>query len=123
MGTPLLRVLQTPSTSVTAKGDRPGDLPDQLGLGWFITPATGERSASINKDGDLDGFSSYIAFLPSANPGTVPSQAGAFVLVNGMGITDDQTKGGKQIVRAVVEEILKYMQGKAPLAGKSPRSV
>src|SRR5262249_2432519 len=87
--TPLLSALQTPSTSLTdGWGNR-------LGLGWFINPA--RESASVFKDGALFSFGSYIAFLPSPNPGVVPSQAGAFALVNADGLTATQMPDGTAI--------------------------
>ena len=64
-----------------------------------------EWPGSAYKDGDLDGFSSYIAFLPSVNPGVVPSQAGAFVLVNAY----DQTKGNKNIAQLLVDKLVLIM--------------
>jgi len=84
---PLLPSLQSPSTTVEWEHN-------QLGLGWFIRLAEPGWSPSIWKDGDLAGFNSYIAFLPSPNPGTVASQAGVFVLANADGITDIQTNDG-----------------------------
>jgi D-alanyl-D-alanine-carboxypeptidase/D-alanyl-D-alanine-endopeptidase len=101
--TPLLPVLQTRSTCVTANGY-------QLGLGWFINPACANCSGSISKDGEDPGFSSYIAFLPSAKPGTIPSQAGAFVLVNADSFP---------AAAAVANDVLRIMQNKSPLADKS----
>jgi D-alanyl-D-alanine-carboxypeptidase/D-alanyl-D-alanine-endopeptidase len=114
---PLLQVLQSPATSV-----KWGDT--QLGLGWFISPASDNSSASVWKDGDLDGFGSYIAFLPSSQPGSVASQAGAFVLVNAEGLNDPQNNGGVEIAAALTNDLLLIMQGKAPPADKSryPRS-
>jgi hypothetical protein len=66
--TPLLPVLQQPSTSVEFGNN-------QLGLGWFISPPGTNSSGSIWKDGHLDGFNSYIAFLPSTggSPARRPS--------------------------------------------------
>lgn len=115
--TPLLPALQSPSTSVQW-----GD--NQFGLGWFINPAGTNWSASIWKDGDLDGFGSYIAFLPSANPGVTASQAGAFVLVNADGVTDTQENSGVEIACALTNDLLLIMQGQTPPTDKSayPRS-
>lgn len=110
--TPLLSVLQTPSTMVTWGST-------QLGLGWFLGPGGPDWSASVWKDGDLLGFGSYIAFLPSANPGTEASQAGAFVLVNGEGINHPQNNGGTEIAAALTNDLLLIMQGKKPAADKS----
>jgi D-alanyl-D-alanine-carboxypeptidase/D-alanyl-D-alanine-endopeptidase len=110
--TGLLPALQTPSTSV-----KWGDA--QLGLGWFISPAGSNWSASVWKDGDLDGFGSYIAFLPSPNPGVVASQAGAFVLVNADGVTDSQNNAGIEIADALTNDLLLLMQGETPPTDKS----
>jgi D-alanyl-D-alanine-carboxypeptidase/D-alanyl-D-alanine-endopeptidase len=110
--TPLLSALQTRSTSVT-------DGYNQLGLGWFINPASDGWSASVFKDGALFSFASYIAFLPSPDPGSVPSQAGAFALVNADGITDTQTPDGTEITTVLVNDLLQIMQGKAPPADKT----
>jgi D-alanyl-D-alanine-carboxypeptidase/D-alanyl-D-alanine-endopeptidase len=117
--TPLLPALQTPSTTVEAWGTT------QLGLGWFITPASGSAPGVVWKDGDLDGCGTYIAFLQSDNPGTDPSQAGAFVLVNGGNMTGDQKNSGDEIAMVLANDLLLIMQGQTPLADKSkyPRSV
>jgi serine-type D-Ala-D-Ala carboxypeptidase/endopeptidase len=118
--TPLLPALQTRSTRVTEP-----EYGNHLGLGWFIHPADADCSGSIFKSGRLDGFSSYIAFLPSAEPGAIPSQAGAFVLVNADGITHTQTRDGQEIAFVLTNDLLCIMQGKKPPADKSvyPRSV
>lgn len=91
--TPLLPALQKPLPGVTWEGNH-------FGLGWFIS------QQQVWKDGDLDGFSSYIAFVPSANPGAVASQAGAFVLVNGDGITDSQ---GLDVAASLTNNLLNFM--------------
>jgi len=118
--TPLLPKLQKPSTRVR------DDHANQLGLGWFINAENDEWSASVFKDGDLYGFSSYMAFLPSPDPGSVPSQAGAFVLVNGGGITATQTKDDDEVAAAcaLTNHVLQIMQGHALPADVSvyPRS-
>src|SRR5262245_15048414 len=75
----LLRKLQQPSTTVRTK-----EQDSQLGLSWFLTTVT-TATASLDivwKNGGLAGFSSYITFLPSPNPGVTPSTAGVFVLTN-----------------------------------------
>jgi D-alanyl-D-alanine-carboxypeptidase/D-alanyl-D-alanine-endopeptidase len=117
--TPLLQALHKPSTNVTADPEETG-LRYGLGLGWFIGPEGDGRPASICKDGELDGFASYIAFLPSSDPGKVASQAGAFVLVNADGITKD----GNDIAPVITNDLLLCMQGEKPPADKSvyPRS-
>jgi serine-type D-Ala-D-Ala carboxypeptidase/endopeptidase len=114
--TPLLPALQSPSTQVKWNDW------NQLGLGWFINPAGPNWSASIWKDGGIDGFNSYIAFLPSTNPGIIPSEAGAFVLVNADGMLDDN---GVEVPGALANDLLLIMQGQAPPADKSvyPTSV
>lgn len=75
----LLPKLQKPSTTVRTK-----EQDSQLGLGWFITPVlTSSGTLDIVwKNGGLAGFSSYITFLPSSEPGVKPSDAGVFVLSN-----------------------------------------
>jgi D-alanyl-D-alanine-carboxypeptidase/D-alanyl-D-alanine-endopeptidase len=102
--TPLLPALQKPSTTIIGEDD-------QLGLGWFISPAKPGWPASINKDGDLDGFQSFIAFLPSLDPGNTPSQAGAFVLVNGYGIVGKQFPKDLDLAKGLTNEVLKIMLG------------
>jgi D-alanyl-D-alanine-carboxypeptidase/D-alanyl-D-alanine-endopeptidase len=84
--TPLLPALHRPSTKVTTASRANPDDRYELGLGWFIYPERPGSPASICKDGELDGFASCLAFLPSPDPGNVASQAGAFVLVNADGI-------------------------------------
>jgi CubicO group peptidase (beta-lactamase class C family) len=111
--TPLLPVLQQPSTTVMF-----GNY--QLGLGWFINPSGTNLSASISKLGALEGFDSCIAFLPSGGtPGVDPSQAGVFVLVNADGITSDQYNNGAFLPSSLANDILLIMQGITPPADKS----
>jgi len=109
---PLLSVLQTPVTTVTAGVTR-------LGLGWFISPGGNGSPASVFKDGRLHGFGSYIAFLPSPDPGVTPSPAGVFVLLNAEGITDTQEKEGVPIAVALANDLLSIMQGQTPPTDKS----
>jgi CubicO group peptidase (beta-lactamase class C family) len=109
---PLLPSLQKPSTKVKWADN-------ELGLGWFVRPAEPRWSPSIWKDGDLDGFNSYIAFLPSTKPGTVASQAGVFVLANADGITNTQTKDGTEVVCSIANDLLLIMQRQVPLVDKS----
>jgi D-alanyl-D-alanine-carboxypeptidase/D-alanyl-D-alanine-endopeptidase len=106
---PLLPVLHAPATAVTAQSW-------QLGLGWFISAEEVGYPASIWKDGALDGFNSYMAFLPSRDPGVEASRAGVFVLVNADGMTDPD---GVEVACALANDILLIMQGEAPLADKS----
>lgn len=117
--TPLLPALQTPSTSVEAWGTT------QLGLGWFITPGSGDSPGSIWKDGGFAGTNTYIAFLPSDAPGSTPSQAGVFVLLNAGGITGDQKNNGAEVSAVIANDLLMIMQGQTPPDDKSryPRSV
>jgi serine-type D-Ala-D-Ala carboxypeptidase/endopeptidase len=100
--TPLLPALHKPSTKVTTSDGY------ELGLGWFINPDRPELTASIAKDGEMDGFASYIGFLPSPDPGKIPSAAGAFVLVNADGIRKDD----RGIALVVTNDLLLHMQGK-----------
>ena len=106
---PLLPMLHAPSTSVTTQTG-------QLGLGWFISAEEAGYPASIWKDGALAGFNSYMALLPSSDPGVEASRAGVFVLVNADGITDPD---GVEVACALANDILLIMQGEAPLADKS----
>jgi serine-type D-Ala-D-Ala carboxypeptidase/endopeptidase len=117
--TPLLPALQTPSTTVEAWGNT------QLGLGWFITPASAGSPGSVWKDGGFEGTNTYIVFLPSDAPGSSPSQAGVFVLLNAGGITSDHTNDGPEVSAAIANDLLAIMQGQTPQADKSryPRSV
>jgi serine-type D-Ala-D-Ala carboxypeptidase/endopeptidase len=126
--TPLLPLLQTPSTPITT--DDPAGSNDwyRLGLGWFISPERGELPAMVSKDGELDGFASNIAFIQSPDPGKVPSPAGAFVLVNASRITDTQTKDGRDVAYVLTNDVLALMQGRKPPPDKSvyppsPRAV
>jgi serine-type D-Ala-D-Ala carboxypeptidase/endopeptidase len=107
--TPLLAALQMPSTTVTSGAS-------QFGLGWFINPSGPSGSATIWKDGDLGGFGSYMAFLPSDDPGYEASPAGAFVLVNGTGVADVR---GVEAACALANDVLLIMQGQTPPADKS----
>jgi len=113
--TPLLSKLQSPATKVLTPWG------DSLGLGWFLTLASGSTFGTVWKDGDLSGYSSYIAFLPSSAPGEVASQAGVFVLTNSGGIND---ASGTEICASFANDVLYYMQGLTPPSDKSlyPRS-
>jgi D-alanyl-D-alanine-carboxypeptidase/D-alanyl-D-alanine-endopeptidase len=106
--TPLLPALHRPSTKVTTSDPASTDDWYELGLGWFINPERPGSSASILKDGGMDGFASYIGFLPSSDPGNVASQAGAFVLVNADGIMKDD----KDVALVITNDLLLHMQGK-----------
>ncbi|WP_029004234.1 serine hydrolase domain-containing protein [Azorhizobium doebereinerae] len=112
---PLLGQLQTASTTVTTPWG------DQLGLAWFLTPASDTTFATVWKDGDLPGFSSYIAFLPSETPGVAPAPGGVFVLSNTEGMTDSN---GTEICASLANDILYLMQGLTPPDDKTayPRS-
>ena len=109
---PLLPALQSPPTKVKWEGN-------QLGLGWFINPPVTGWAGAIWKDGDLDGFNSYMAFVPSPDPGSTPSQAGVFVLVNADGITDNQTSNGIDVAASIANDLLSLMQQQEPPADKS----
>ena len=61
-------------------------------MGWFINPAENGWVPTVWKDGGLEGFNSYIAFLRSSDPGSAPSQAGVFVLVNADRITENRVE-------------------------------
>lgn len=113
--TPLLSALQTPATKVLTPWG------DNLGLGWFLTSASSSTFATVWKDGDLAGFSSYIALLPSSAPGQAASLAGVFVLTNSGGIND---ASGTEICASFANDVLYYMQGLTPPSDKSlyPRS-
>jgi len=78
----LLPTLQSPSTIVTPWPN------SQLGIGWFLStiqPGLGDSYIVVWKDGGLGGFSSFICFLQSPDPGQTPSQAGLFILTNADG--------------------------------------
>ena len=81
----LLEPMQTPSTQVIDPYD---NMNNRLGVGWFIysLPAKSHgRFGSLPviwKDGMLDGFSSFMTFLQSSDPGQEPSRAGVFVMTN-----------------------------------------
>jgi serine-type D-Ala-D-Ala carboxypeptidase/endopeptidase len=117
--TSLLPVLQTPSTSVETPDN------NQLGLGWFINPTSTDWIGTVWKDGGLDGWNTYIAFLPSGQPGSTPSQAGVCVLVNAGGITGKQTYQGVEVSAVIANDLLAIMQGQTPPADKSryPHSI
>ncbi|KAB0267675.1 serine hydrolase domain-containing protein [Microvirga brassicacearum] len=98
---PLLPALQSPSTTVTTPWK------DSLGLGWFLTPETTDTFACVWKDGDLAGYSSFMAFLPSSDPGTDASQAGVFFLSNAGGLFN----GDAEISAYISYNVLRIMQG------------
>lgn len=107
----LLETLQTPSTAITTKNG------SQLGLGWFISHQKSGFS-TVWKDGALQGFNSYIAFLPSDAPGSIPSAAGVFVLCNSSGMKVDGT-GSAAVCGALANDVLHLMQGLTPPTDKS----
>lgn len=77
--TPLLPALQLKSTNVTTKQG------GNLGLGWFLKTVPtidGPLLNTVWKDGGYAGYHSFITFLASDQPGTIPSGAGVFVLTN-----------------------------------------
>lgn len=113
----LLGVLQSPSTTATTGWG------DQLGLGWFLGSVDNTPFSTVWKDGDLPGFSSYIAFLPSPAPGTTPAPAGVFVLSNTDGMTA-MDGSNTEICCALANDVLYLMQGLTPPVDKSayPRS-
>jgi D-alanyl-D-alanine-carboxypeptidase/D-alanyl-D-alanine-endopeptidase len=104
--TSLLKELQKPSTGVTVPNGG-----SQLGLGWFI-----QKGGTIFKDGELDGFNSYMAFIPSSEPGKQPSQAGVFVLTNASVFKDPD---GMEAVVSIANDLLLLMQGQEPSKDRS----
>ena len=90
-----------------------------LGLGWFIDPKGRDWPGSIFKDGGSTGFTSYMAFVPSPNPGKEPSRAGAFVLMNAAGITHNQMPDGGNVAVALTNDLLRKMLGLDVLGDKS----
>ena len=111
--TPLLQILHSPSTPVQPWQGT------QLGLGWFINGPDADSAGSIWKDGGLDTTTTYIAFLPSADPGQTPSSAGVFVMMNGGEMTYNQKNDGDELSAALANDILRAMQGLLPLEDKS----
>ncbi|PNG26515.1 serine hydrolase domain-containing protein [Methylocella silvestris] len=104
----------TQSSATTVKwGDQ------SLGLGWFLSPAAGNFPATVWKDGDLEGFRSYIAFAASDQPGVVASDAGAFVLINALGVTVDQTSSGPDLAVALTNDIINLILGQSIPKDKS----
>jgi D-alanyl-D-alanine-carboxypeptidase/D-alanyl-D-alanine-endopeptidase len=108
--TPLLSVLQKSYKNVT---DSDGN---GLGLGWFIQKDNNNAPKYLCKDGELDGFNSYIAFLPSATPGSQSSQIGVFVLTNASAFSDPR---GTEVVVSIANDLLLIMQGQEPPKDKS----
>ncbi len=109
--TPLLPTLQTPSTTVTTNSKAP-EKGARLCPGWFLSPLDAP-TPTLQKDGGLPGWNSFIQFLQSDAPGTTPSQAGVFVLINASGIT---APGGGEVAAALAGDVLALMQGHAPPA-------
>ena len=56
----------------------------------------------------MDGTQTYITFLPSGQLGSVPSQAGVFVLTNASGIAD---RYGYDATTVLANDILLIMRG------------
>ena len=112
---PLLPVLQNPSTKVTHGTT-------QIGLGWFMTQQVSPKSPypAIFKDGGHDGVSTYIAFLPGPEmipvmpgvpPLAVPSPAGVFVLTNSQGLYNYTGTTPTEMSEDVAYNVLNIMQG------------
>ena len=80
----IVEPMQTVSTKV-----RSASANGQLGVAWFFNAITGTNAADgkafslpiAYKAGEITG-SSFICFLRSPKPGTIPSEAGMFVLSN-----------------------------------------
>jgi len=107
--TALLKETQTPQTTVKTRGG------DQLGLGWFLAPATSKMPlGSVWKDGEITGTNTFITFLPWAGTDT-PSEAGVFVLTN----CNALELGGIEVVSAIANDVLITMQGGTPSPDKS----
>jgi serine-type D-Ala-D-Ala carboxypeptidase/endopeptidase len=107
--TALLKETQTPQTTVKTGGG------DQLGLGWFLAPATSKMPlGSVWKDGEITGTNTFITFLPWAGTDT-PSEAGVFVLTN----CNALELGGIEVVSAIANDVLITMQGGTPSPDKS----
>ncbi|ACK50572.1 beta-lactamase [Methylocella silvestris BL2] len=109
---PTLAATQSAATTVKW-GDQ------SLGLGWFLSPAAGNFPATVWKDGDLDGFRSYIAFTASNQPGVTAANAGAFVMINALGVTVDQTNSGPDLAVALTNDIINLILGQSIPEDKS----
>jgi D-alanyl-D-alanine-carboxypeptidase/D-alanyl-D-alanine-endopeptidase len=104
--TPLTRILpatQNPTTKVMA----PQVYNSKLGLGWFVSDV-GDGLTTLWKDGMVMGFNTYVSFLQSPRPGTIPSKAGVFVLTNSDG----------PAVYEIANDLLRLMVGQRPLLNK-----
>jgi D-alanyl-D-alanine-carboxypeptidase/D-alanyl-D-alanine-endopeptidase len=100
----VLQKTQSPSTNITAGGAT------RLGLGWFIIDPSSSGPGSVFKNGALNGYSSYLQFLPWIGL-SAPSQAGAFVLTNSSKL---KTSSQKPADQTIVQAVLAIMQGKTP---------
>jgi CubicO group peptidase (beta-lactamase class C family) len=110
----ILPVTQAPAApgATLAAGGASGISADSVpGLGWFISKISNESSVEltvIQKNGDLAGFSSQMAFLPGN--GCTTSNAGIFVLTNWQNST---------VADNIAYDLLFVMAGLQPPTDKS----
>lgn len=107
--TPLLGLVQRSTNARNRDGN-------QLALGWFIREDLNKNPTCLWKDGELDGFNSYMAFLPSDEPGNRPSEAGVFVVTNASAFVD---RGQTEVIVSIANDLLLIMQGHEPPEDKS----
>jgi D-alanyl-D-alanine-carboxypeptidase/D-alanyl-D-alanine-endopeptidase len=80
-------------------------------LGWFITTLLndqGQKLTLVQKNGDLSGFSSQMAFLPRI--GCAASEAGIFVLVN----QNAPSSSAQTYAAAIAYDLMFTMSGLKP---------
>jgi serine-type D-Ala-D-Ala carboxypeptidase/endopeptidase len=75
-------VLQLMQTNLV-KPDNYKSVGADLGVGWFVSPLYDGAGVNVLwKDGETDGCNSLIQFTQSSDPGSEPSELGAFLLTN-----------------------------------------
>ncbi len=94
----------------------PNLAPEQTGIGWFLDgiPAPSAPGGSVDvvwKDGGLDSCNSLVEFAQSPDPGTTPSPAGVFFLMNTF---------APQPMYQIVDELILVTLGYEPPTVPSP---